>query len=69
MDADGDLWSGNMANDRVLRMRPESGAAVEYLLPQHANIRRVFVDDRKPRRSLWAGDNHGARIFRVEPLD
>jgi streptogramin lyase len=69
MDRAGDLWSGNMANDRVLRMRPENGSAVEYLLPLHANIRRVFVDDATPRRSLWAGDNHGARIFRVEPLD
>ena len=68
MDRVGDLWSGNMANDRILRMRPDSGAAVEYLLPRHANIRRIFVDD-APSRSLWAGDNHGARIFRIEPLD
>ena len=34
-----------------------------------SNIRRVFVDQNGPRRGLWVGNNHGAAIVRVEPLD
>ncbi len=69
LDRAGDLWSGNMSNDRVLRMRPDTGEAIEYLLPRKTNIRRVFVDNSTPRPTVWAGDNHGAAIVKLEPLD
>ena len=69
LDRTGELWSGNMSNDRVLRMNPQSGDSVEYLLPRSTNIRRIFVDDTAPRPTFWAGNNHGASIIRLEPLD
>ncbi len=43
--SDGELWSGSMSSDRVLRFDPQTGKSVEYLLPRQTNIRRVFVDD------------------------
>ena len=69
LDRTGDLWSGNMSNDRILRMNPETGASVEYLLPRSTNIRRIFVDNSTPRPTFWTGNNHGASIIRLEPLD
>jgi virginiamycin B lyase len=69
MDKDGDLWSGGMASDRVLRFDPQSGRSVEYLLPRPTNIRRVFVDDSTSPVTFWAGNNHGAEILRLQPLD
>ena len=69
MDKNGQLWSGGMASDRVLRFDPQSGSAVEYLLPRPTNIRRVFVDNSTSPVTFWAGNNHGAEILRLEPLD
>ncbi len=69
MDNNGELWSGGMASDRVLRFDPQSGSAIEYLLPRPTNIRRVFVDTSTTPVTFWAGNNHGAEILRVEPLD
>ena len=69
MDKNGELWSGGMASDRVLRFDPQSGRSIEYLLPRPTNIRRVFVDNSTNPVTFWAGNNHGAEILRVEPLD
>jgi virginiamycin B lyase len=68
-DRHGELWSAGMASDRVLRFDPQSGRSVEYLLPRPANIRRVFVDNSTDPVKFWAGNNHGAEILRLEPLD
>jgi imidazolonepropionase-like amidohydrolase/streptogramin lyase len=68
-DRNGDVWSGNEYNDRILRLDTKSGATVEYLLPRSTNVRRVFVDNRTTPVSFWVGNNHGASIVRVEPLD
>jgi virginiamycin B lyase len=68
-DRVGDLWSGGMASDRVLRFDPQSGRSVEYLLPRPTNIRRVFVDNATSPVTFWAGNNHGAEILRLQPLD
>lgn len=68
-DKNGELWSAGMASDRVLRFDPQSGRSVEYLLPRPANIRRVFVDNSTNPISFWAGNNHGAAIIRLEPLE
>jgi streptogramin lyase len=68
-DNNGELWSGGMASDRVLRFDPRSGSSVEYLLPRPTNIRRVFVDTTTKPVTFWVGNNHGAEIVRLEPLD
>jgi virginiamycin B lyase len=69
MDKNGELWSGGMASDRVLRFDPQSGRSVEYLLPRPTNIRRVFVDNSTDPVTFWAGNNHGAEIVKLRPLD
>jgi streptogramin lyase len=69
-DKNGEVWGGSMLNDRVSRLNPKDGIFVDYLMPnQFTNIRRVFVDNKTDRPTLWVGDNHNASIIHLEPLD
>ena len=68
-DKNGDLWTGGMSTDRVIRLDPKNGAVVEYPLPRDTNMRRMFVDNSTPIPTFWVGSNHGASIVKVEPLD
>jgi virginiamycin B lyase len=63
------VWTGSMLNDLVARLDTKSGQITEYLMPRPTNIRRVFVQDNGPKTVLWVGNNHGAAIVKVEPLD
>ena len=58
-----------MTTDRVARLNTRTGEFVEFLLPRSTNIRRVFVDNSANPPVLWVGNNHGASIVKVEPLD
>src|SRR6266498_778954 len=69
VDKNGELWSGTMSTDRVLRLDPKSGRSTEYLLPRTTNMRRVFVDNSTTPLTFWVGNNHGASIIKLEPLD
>jgi streptogramin lyase len=69
LDKNGELWSGGMNTDRVLRTNFAAGENIEYLLPNSTNIRRVFIDNTTPRPTFWVGNNHGASIVKLEPLD
>jgi imidazolonepropionase-like amidohydrolase/streptogramin lyase len=68
-DKNGDVWSGGEYDDRILRLDPKTSEFVEYLLPRSTNVRRVFVDNRTTPVTFWVGNNHGASIVRLEPLD
>jgi len=68
-DKNGDAWTGSMLSDRVTRLNPATGDAINYLLPRSTNIRRVFVDNSTTPVTFWAGNNHGASIVKVEPLE
>ena len=69
LDRLGYAWTGSMSTDRVLRLDPKSGEFTEYMLPRSANIRRVFVDNTAPKPAFWVGNNQGASIIKLEPLD
>jgi virginiamycin B lyase len=69
LDRNGEAWTGSMLSDRVSRLDPRTGEFVEYLMPHNTNIRRVYVDDTTTPVSFWTGNNHGASIVKVEPLD
>jgi virginiamycin B lyase len=69
VDKNGDAWTGSMLSDQVTRLNPATGTMVNYLLPRSTNIRRVFVDNSTTPVSFWVGNNHGASIVKVEPLE
>jgi virginiamycin B lyase len=69
LDRDGEVWGAGMEADRIMRMDPRSGRFIEYLLPRQTNIRRVFVDNSTTPVTFWVGNNEGASIVKLEPLD
>jgi virginiamycin B lyase len=69
IDKNGEVWTGGMTTDRVIRLDPKTGQTVEYLMPKDTNIRRVYVDNTTTPVTFWTGSNHGASIIKVEPLD
>jgi streptogramin lyase len=68
-DKAGFAWAGGMNNDRIVRVNTKTGATVEYLLPNGTNVRRVNVDNSTSTPSFWIGNNLGATLVRVEPLE
>jgi virginiamycin B lyase len=68
-DKDGNVWTGGEFTDRILRLDPKSGQFVEYVLPRATNVRRVFVDNRTTPPTFWVGNNHGASIVKLEPIE
>jgi streptogramin lyase len=70
LDEDGYAWTGGMTNDRVVRLDTRTSEMTEYLLPRiSTNIRRVDVDNSTSPPSFWIGDNLGAALVRVEPIE
>ena len=69
VDKNGEAWTGSMLTDRITRLDPKSGQFTEYPLPRSTNIRRVFVDNSTTPITFWVGNNHGASIVKLEPLD
>jgi hypothetical protein len=69
LDNAGYAWGGGMNNDRVVRVNTRTGEVVDYLLPSPTNIRRVNVDNRTNPPTFWVGNNLGASLVKVEPLD
>jgi streptogramin lyase len=68
-DAAGYAWGGGMNNDHVVRLNTRTGEIVEYLLPNATNIRRVNVDNSTTPPTFWVGNNLGATLVKVEPLE
>ena len=68
-DKNGEAWAGSLFTDRVTRLDPKNGQMTDYLLPRSTNIRRVFVDNSTTPVTFWVGNNHGASIIKLEPLD
>jgi streptogramin lyase len=67
-DKNGELWASTMSTDRVVRLDPKTGHAVQYLMPSDTNMRTVFIDNSTTPVTFWVG-NHDHRIVKVEPLD
>jgi virginiamycin B lyase len=69
-DKEGWVWTGAMSNDFITRFNPQTGEFRTYLLPRvGVNVRRVDVNNIGTRPVFWVGENHQAKIAKVEPLD
>ena len=68
-DRTGVVWAGGMATDYIFRLDPAGGAVTKYLLPTvNTNIRRIDVDDSTTPVTVWIGENHHAKITKIELL-
>jgi len=68
VDKDGFAWTGGMTNDYVARLNTKTDEFIGYLLPRTTNIRRVNVDNSTNTPTFWVGNNLGAAIIKIEPL-
>lgn len=62
-------WTAGMDNDFAVRLNSQTGEFTEYLLPHETNVRHVEVQKSGSLSSLWLGDQHGATLIHVEPLE
>ena len=69
LDKNGYAWTGGMTNDYVARLNTKTEEFVQYLLPRTTNIRRVNIDNTTKQPTLWIGNNLGAAIVKIEPLE
>jgi streptogramin lyase len=69
MDHNGEVWTGGMNADTIVRIDTTTGQSVGYLLPETTNIRRVTVDNSTTPVTFWVGNNHRGKIIKLEPLD
>jgi len=70
LDKDGQAWTGTMTSEIILRLNPKTGEFRQYLLPRlGVNVRRVEVENSGARPVFWVGENHLAKVARVEPLN
>jgi len=68
-DKKGYVWTGGMTNDYVARLNAKTDEFTQYLLPRMTNIRRVTVDNTTNPPTFWIGNNLGASIIKIEPLE
>jgi len=69
VDLEDRVWYGVYDKGVIGWIDPQSGKAVEYLLPHQTNIRRVFIDNTTTPVTFWAGNNHHAAILKIEPRE
>ena len=69
-DKEGNVWTGTMSSDLILRLNPRTGEFRQYLMPSlGVNVRRTEVDNSGARPVFWVGENHRAKIAKVEPIE
>jgi streptogramin lyase len=67
---DGWVWTGGMSTDFISRLNPQTGEIRTYLMPRvGVNVRRVDVNNTGPHPVFWIGEDHQAKIAKVEPLN
>ena len=64
-DKNGEIWASIMSTDRVVRLDPKTGHAVQYLIPSDTNMRAVFVDNSTTPVTFWVGSNGSAPTGRA----
>jgi virginiamycin B lyase len=69
VDTAGYAWTGGMSNDHIARVNTKTGEMTDYLLPRTTNVRRVNVDNSTNPPTFWVGNNLGASVIKLEPLE
>jgi hypothetical protein len=70
LDKAGFAWGGGQPTDFVTRLDPKTGEMVHYLMPTvKTDIRRVFVDNSTNPPSMLVGEDRGAKILLIQPLE
>lgn len=68
-DANGEVWTSGEYTDRLIRINPKTSEIIQYPLPRHTDVRRIWVDSSTKPVTIWIGSNHSATILKLEPLN
>jgi streptogramin lyase len=65
-DRTGKIWISSTGSDRLLRLDPETGKVVKYLMPVEYDARKVVVDNSADRITVWLPNKNQGQLIRVE---
>ena len=65
-DRTGKIWISSTGSDRLLRLDPETGEVVKYLMPVEYDARKVVVDNSADRITVWLPNKNHGQLIRVE---
>lgn len=68
-DAKGRIWVSSTGSDRLLRLDPQTGQITQYLMPVSYDARKVVVDVRAAKTTVWLPNKNAAQLIRVEVPD
>lgn len=68
-DRNGDIWISSTGSDRLLKLDPETGEVVKFLMPVSYDARKVVIDDNADRITIWLPNKNQAQLIRVEIPD
>ncbi|MBM3778069.1 MAG: hydrolase [Acidimicrobiia bacterium] len=63
---DGDVWASSTGSDRVVRINPQTGEMLEYLMPVYYDARTVRVDRSAPTTTVWLPNKNLSQLIRIE---
>ena len=71
VDKNGEVWASGEFTDNLFRLNPATGEVTTYPVSSkpYMQVQRVDVDNSTNPVTVWLGENHLARIAKVEPLD
>jgi virginiamycin B lyase len=65
-DRNGKIWISSTGSDRLLRLDPETGKVVKYLMPVEYDARKVVVDNSADRITVWLPNKNQGQLIRIE---
>lgn len=68
-DAKGRIWVSSTGSDRLLRLDPNTGQIIQYLMPVSYDARKVVVDLNADRTTIWLPNKNTNQLVRVEIPD
>lgn len=68
-DKRGFVWASSTGSDRLLRLDPETGDVLKFLMPVYYDARKVVVDESASHTTVWLPSKNTAELIRVELFD
>jgi streptogramin lyase len=71
VDKNGEAWAAGQGTNELYRLNPATGQVTAYPkgTVMYGQTRQLFVDSSTTPVTVWIGQNHMAKLARIEPLD
>ena len=68
-DRNGYVYAASNMSERVMRLDPNTGEVVEYLMPTQFDSKKIAVHPATDRTEIWMSNKRNGQLVRLEPLD